>query len=283
MFVFRSGKIRKINNVVADRTLLISGFDNLLIVEVIFIPSTLNMRRSYLVFLLTFVIGQSAFAAIPDSLRITVTGYAFDAKNPALRLDDLMIINMRTSQGTFGKADGSFVVDIYRTDTILVASTGYAYERICFADSAYKSSYYFQSPLTKLSVTLKEVNIFSPRDLQSIYTDIQKLGYNKKDFELSGIDAISSPITFLYQEFSQLERVKRHNRERINDDKRKELLRQLLANYVSHDIINLDDFELEDFLDFTNVSESYMKSASQYDFCIYIKQRFEVYSMLKKK
>ena len=120
MFVFRSGKIRKINNVVADRTLLISGFDNLLIVEVIFIPSTLNMRRSYLVFLLTFVIGQSAFAAIPDSLRITVTGYAFDAKNPALRLEDLMIINMRTSQGTFGKADGSFVVDIYRTDTILV-------------------------------------------------------------------------------------------------------------------------------------------------------------------
>jgi hypothetical protein len=219
----------------------------------------------------------------PDSLQITVVGYAFDAKKPDSRLEDLMVINLRTSQGTFGKADGTFKVDLLRSDTLLIASTGFAYQRFCFADSIKKDVYNIAAPLQRISLNIKEVTIFSPRDLQSIYNDIQKLGYNKKDFELSGIDAFSSPITFLYQEFSSLERLKRHNKELINEEQRRELLKQLLANYVSHDIINLDDFEFDDFLNFANVSESYMKTASQYDFCIYIKQKFEVYAMLKSR
>ena len=96
------------------------------------------------------------------------------------------------------------------------------------------------------------------------------------------MDALNSPITFLYQEFNRLEKLKRHNAERINNDKRKELLRQLLANYVAHDIINMDNDEFDDFIEFCNVPENYLKSASQYDFCIYIKRKFEVYAMMKK-
>ncbi len=225
---------------------------------------------------------QSSVFAQPDSLNININGYAFDSKNPKKRLDDLMIINVRTSQGVFGLADGTFKASIFKTDTIVIASTGYEFQRICFTDSVFKPQYYINVPLIKLNVTLKDVNIFSPRDLQSIYTDIQKLGYNKKDFQLSGVDAFQSPITFLYQEFSKLERLKRHNAERINADKRKELLRQLLANYVSHDIINLDNFEFDDFINFCNVPENYMKSATQYDFCIFIKQKFEVYALMKQ-
>jgi hypothetical protein len=240
------------------------------------------MKRSSL-FLLFCAISYYSAQAIPDSTNVSISGYAFDAKNPLQRLDDLMIINLRTSQGTFGHADGTFNLSILKTDTILIASTGYEYKRICFTDSVYKSQYYVRASLVKLNVNLREVNIFSPRDLQSIYTDIQKLGYNKKDFQLSGVDAFSSPITFLYQEFSRYEKLKRHNAERVNIEKRNELLRQLLANYVAHDIINLDEFEFDDFITFANVPEDYLKNSTQYDFCIYIKQKFELYAMMKKK
>ncbi len=241
------------------------------------------MRPGLLIFsFLCFCRGFSAFA-FTDSLEITVNGVAYDSVKPDRRLDDLMIINSRTSQGSFGNADGSFRIKIQKTDTIIVASTGYEFIRICFVDSLYKQLYNIRVPITRLNVNLREVNIFSPRDLQSIYSDIKKLGYNKRDFELSGVDALNSPITFLYQEFSRLERLKRHNAERINNDKRKELLRQLLANYVAHDIINMDNNEFDDFIDFCNVPESYLKSASQYDFCIYIKRKFEVYAMMKKR
>ena len=240
------------------------------------------MVKRFVVLGLFIIFFHSSGFTQPESLNIHLNGYAYDSKNPKKRLDDLMIINVRTSQGVFGLADGTFNAYIFKTDTIVIASTGYEFQRICFTDSVIKPQYYIDVPLIKLNVTLKEVNIFSPRDLQSIYTDIQKLGYNKKDFQLSGVDAFQSPITFLYQEFSKLERLKRHNAERINADKRKELLRQLLANYVTHDIINLDNFEFDDFINFCNVPENYMKSATQYDFCIFIKQKFEVYALMKQ-
>lgn len=220
-------------------------------------------------------------ATFSDSLTIQINGKAYFAENPATRLEDLMIINLRTSQGSFGKADGTFSVLVQKNDTLLIASTGYENTYYSVADSAYRTMYTADIQLKKLSRVLKEVTIFSPRDLESIYSDIKKLGYNKKDFEISGVDALSSPITFLYQEFSRVERVKRHNAERINDEKRKELLRQLLSNYVAHDIINLNDNEFDDFIDFCHVPEQYMKEATQYDFCIFIKQRFEVYNAMK--
>ena len=241
------------------------------------------MRNRTIYFFILFIFSYYSTLAKPDSLEVSVNGLAYDSKNPEKRLDDLMIINARTTQGFFGRADGSFKVNIQKSDTIIIASSGYEFLRICFRDSIYRSQYIIQTPLTKLNINLKDVNIFSPRDLQSIYTDIEKLGYNKKDFQLSGVDAFSSPITFLYQEFSQLERLKRHNAELINGEKRKELLRQLLANYVSHDIINLDNVEFDDFINFCNVPESYMKSSTQYDFCIYIKRKFEVYAMMKMR
>ena len=214
-----------------------------------------------------------------DSIRVLVRGRAFDAADPNRRLDDLMIINLRTNQGTFGLADGSFQSVVERADTFIIASTGYEFRRICLADSAGRAEYFLRVPLTRLNVQLKEVAIFSPRQLDAIYRDIEKLGYRKRDFQIGGVDALQSPITFLYQEFSRLEQLKRRNAERINNERRRELLRELLANYAAADIIHLDNSEFDDFIDFANIPEQYMKTATQYDFCIHVKRKFELYRM----
>lgn len=221
--------------------------------------------------------GLSSFVHASDSTQVTVNGVVYDADNKTKRLDDLMIINVRTSQGIFGMADGSFSIKVNYDDSIMIGSTGYEYKKISLKDSVRKSSYFVKVGISKLKIVLKEVSIFSSRDLESIYHDIQKLGYKREDFQIEGVSALSSPITFLYQEFSRVERVKRHNAERINNDKRRELLRQLLANYVVHDIFYLDDNEFDAFIDYAGISEEYMKSASQYDFCVYVKHLFEMY------
>lgn len=226
------------------------------------------------------VLPQILFA---QEARISVSGRAFDRDNPSLRLPDLMVINLATSQGFFGLADGTFLISVSPADTVMVASTGYEFQKFCFRDSVGKTSFQISVPLQRLKVNLREVTIFSPRELNSIYKDIEKLGYNKKDFQLSGINVLESPITFLYQEFSQKEQLKRHNAERINDDKRRQLLKDLLVNYVSYDIIQLDSYEFDSFIDFCQVPEYYLKTASQYDFCLYIKQKFMVYQSLKPR
>lgn len=239
---------------------------------------TMILPRIALIFLFSCLFGT---LSAQDTVR--VSGRAFDESDPARRLQDLMVINTRTSQGFFGKADGTFLITALSTDTILIASTGYEFVHCTFRDSMMQPSYILQIPLRRLKVELKEVTVFSPKELNSIYQEIEKLGYRKSDYQLSGINVLESPITFLYQEFSRLERLKRQNAERINNEKRRDLLKQLLINYVSYDIIQLDNDEFDAFIDFANPSEAYMKTASQYDFCLYIKQKFVVYQSMKPR
>jgi hypothetical protein len=201
----------------------------------------------------------------PDTTWIRVSGKAVASENQAIHLDDLMIVNLATQQGNFGKADGTFSVAIKKNDTLLIASTGYEFRKICFRDSLPKPDYSILIRLKKLSVQLKEVYVFSPRDLEAIEKDIRKLGYNKKDYELSGIDAFASPITFLYQEFNRLERLKRHNAELVNNEKRRNLLKELLTRYVADELIGLSNDEFDNFVDFCNVSETFMKTSTQYE------------------
>ena len=215
-----------------------------------------------------------------DTMVVKVSGKAIDEEIASKHLDDLMIVNLTTNQGTFGKADGSFSVSINKKDTLLVASTGYEFKKICFNDSIFKNDYFVVVRLKKLTFTLHEVQVFSVRDLESIEKDIQKLGYNKKDYELSGINAFSSPITFLYEEFSRRERLRRHNAELVNEDKRRNLLKELLTRYVADDIIDLSDDSFDHFVDFCNVSEEYMKTSTQYDFMVYIKRKYKMFSEL---
>ena len=214
--------------------------------------------------------------------QVVINGNVRDAQDSKAPLYELMVVNLRTQNGFFGKGDGTFVTVAERTDTILIGATGYSTVKICFADSAQRDTFNIQVKLRKLQVQLKEVQIISPRDLEEIQKDIQKLGYNKKDYELSGVDAMSSPITFLYQQYNKLERLKRHNRERINEERKRQLLKELLHRYVDWEIIDLNDDEFDRFIDFCNVSEDLMKSSTQYDFIMYIKEKFYLFKAWEK-
>ena len=145
------------------------------------------------------------------------------------------------------------------------------------ADSAEKSEYYVKVYLERLTFTLPSVTVMPQRELDSIQKDIQGLGYNQRDYMLSGIDPFQSPLTFLYQQVSRKERMKRNAYQVINEDRRRNLLKELFAKYVSYDIIDLDKSEFEDFIDFMNVSEAQMKAMSQYEFVMFTKNRYAAF------
>jgi hypothetical protein len=233
------------------------------------------LRSLYFLFL--FCLGSVLLYA-QNSGQIHINGKVIDPKRSNPDLTNFMIVNLRTQNGIFGKADGTFSIDIQRNDTFVVAVTGYEFRKFCYKDSSVAVVYNLAVFLKEKEVRLPEVRILAPRDLADIEKDIQKLGYNKKDYEISGINAIESPITFLYEEFSRLERLKRHNAEIVNDDKRRELLKELLSRYVADDIIKLNNTDFDRFIDFCNVSEEFMKRATQYDFMVFIKNRYELFS-----
>jgi uncharacterized protein YecA (UPF0149 family) len=70
--------------------------------------------------------------------------------------------------------------------------------------------------------------------------------------------------------------------ELMNEARRKELLKELFVKYVSADIIDLDEKEFDDFIDFCNVSDEFLQKASQYEFIEYVKQKYQLYVEVTK-
>lgn len=233
-------------------------------------------RFSVQLFCLLLLYHSCLFAQTSEG--ILVIGKAMDAEQPQLRLEQVMVINLRTQSGIFASPDNRFSVRAEKNDTLVVTAIGYRSVKICFRDSALKTEYSTIVPLNRLSYDLKEATVFVPRDLNRIQQDIQTLGYNAKDYRLTGVDAWQSPLTALYQEFSRKERSKRKVAELMNTDRRRELLREVLANYSRSGLIRMPYNEYNAFIDYLGLSDFLLKTFSQYELAVYIKEKYLSYS-----
>ncbi len=219
------------------------------------------------------------FPVLVHSQDHVVVRGTVDTYNGA-ELVNLFVVNDRLKQGNFGNPNGTFEIKVKRTDRIIIGSTGFKNASISVADSALKDTLVVNITLQPLSYNLKTVTVFGERELKEIYHDIESLGYNKRDFQLTGVDAVSSPITALYAAFSRRERKIREAHRLMNEARRRDLLRELFQKYVDYNIINLDDQEFDQFIDFCNVSDQQLKGLSQYDFIMYVKSRYQLYRSL---
>ncbi len=193
---------------------------------------------------------------------------------------DLMVVNKRTRSGGFGNADGTFSARMLRTDTLLVGLGGYVTKAFTLRDSVPRSVYDVVIALSPWTIVLPEASVISERTLRQIQQDIAKLGYRESEYRVGTVDALQSPITFLYQEFSRRERSRREVARLENEDRKRALLKELLHKYVEYDIINLSDDGFDDFIDFCAVPDEVMVGLSQYEFLLYVKKKYELYSSL---
>ncbi|MDA0883119.1 MAG: hypothetical protein O2984_07385, partial [Bacteroidetes bacterium] len=66
-------------------------------------------------------------------------------------------------------------------------------------------------------------------------------------------------------------------------DRRRELLRELFIKYVEYDIISLDDDEFDDFIVYCDPGDERLKRWTQYEFILYVKERFVDFKSIGKK
>jgi hypothetical protein len=209
-----------------------------------------------------------------DSL-VQISGSLRDEQNLPIPIS--VIVVSGSNKGIFGNSDGSFSLQCKPLDTLLFSSFGFHTRSIALADSIWDISKPMTIYLDRRVYKLSTVQIFGQRDLSKIQEDIRKLGYDEKDYRLSGINALESPITFLYQQWSRTERSKRLVAQMENEDKKRELLKELFRIYIDYDIIQLGDKEFDAFIDYINISDDFLKSISQYDFILFVKERFQDY------
>jgi len=214
-----------------------------------------------------------------DSSEVVIKGKVYSADKDRAYYD-LMIVNKRTHYGIFGNADGSFTVKARRADTLMFGALGLKTENFSVSDTIKQDTVVIAIKLDPLIVALRVVEVLPERTLKEIQKEIDKLGYDERDYRISGVNALQSPITFLYESFSKRERSKRVVASLINEERKRDLLKELLHQYVEYDIINLSDESFDAFIDFVNVPEATLKSLSQYEFLMFIKRRYELYSRL---
>jgi len=236
----------------------------------------MRLLIAFFIFLISGT-GISKNAVAQQGDPIVISGKAFDRENPQLRLEQVMVINLRTQQGQFAQSDNSFRVQALRNDTLVVTAIGYRIRKLCFRDSLRSDTIEIMVALERLSYELKEATVFIPRDLNRIEQDLKKLGYTPKDYRLTGVNAWQSPLTALYQEFSRKERSKRKVAELMNADRRRELMREVLANYTRSGLISLPYNEFDAFIDYLGLSDFFLRTFSQYELAYYIKQRYLEY------
>ena len=117
------------------------------------------------------------------------------------------------------------------------------------------------------------------RELGEIVRDIEALGYDEKEHRTSGIDALTSPITFLYEQFNRMERSKREVARLENEDRRRELLKELLGKYVDYEIVDLEPSDFDAFVAFMDPGEAVLKALTQYEFILWTRERFTAWKV----
>ncbi|MBA3900789.1 MAG: hypothetical protein H0X62_11370 [Bacteroidetes bacterium] len=216
----------------------------------------------------------------PNLQVVKLHGVAIDA-NTGYGMPGLMVLNQRTKTGIFGSHDGSFSISIQKNDSIKFSLIGYSTQSISFKDSAYESAYQVIIKMEKLKVDLHYVEVFPSREYAEIKKDIDELGV-KYEYQTQGFAGLASPVTFLYERFSKFERQKQKAAELYNEDAKKDILKELFKTYVKADINELSDLEFDDFLIYCNLPEEFIKSATQYELVVNVKQCFEVFMRLNK-
>lgn len=190
----------------------------------------------------------------------------------------VMVVNKRTKNGSFGKFDGNFVVKARQTDTILVSTRGYQVVKLCFKDSVPSSVYKVDITLSILKYETAVVVVKPLKTLEELKEARAKLNKEKvRTPDPKGIDAFASPITALFNIFSKKEKSKRILLELQYEENQKEILKEMLRVYVHNDIIKLEKHEFDDFIDFLNINEETLKTASDYELIVYIKDKFQHY------
>lgn len=199
--------------------------------------------------------------------------YVYDSLNK-LPLPPIIVINKRLGTGEY-KSVNRFTVTGLDSDTLLISVSGYTIKELSM--EAIKSMDLEVVPvaLQKMVITLQRVEIYPMRTLVEIQEDINRLDMDIPKYSVTGIDVAFSPITYLYERFSKFGKSRSRVAQWKSEDVQRAILKDLFKLYIEYDIIQLDDKEFEEFVDYLNFSNEFIRKSSQLELVTAVKGKYE--------
>jgi hypothetical protein len=234
--------------------------------------------KHYKKFLLCFFVLLLSSPTWAQCEQVLVSGKMIDT----LRLQNfynLMVVNKTTGRGVFGQPNGHFSVYASTGDLIALSTKGYpVYQFVVKPDENCQSK--VLAYIERLPQETPEVIVRPLKTLEQIKEERENLAL-RETRTVTGVSALQSPITFLYQAFSKKEQNKRWIAEQEYKDDQRRIVQELLRLYVAFDIIELSDTEFDAFITFLNIDEQFIKTATEMELILFIKDKYDHYRRLE--
>ncbi len=192
------------------------------------------------------------------------------------------VINLTRVTGTSTLNDGSFKITVSKGDSIMFQSVGFKNDTLFIDEKLYREKDHVVIALEKKIYVLPGIDIFpyatyaefkqafihfdddKVDTVPSIDLDLPEQLYLAPTSEGAGI-RMTGPISFLYDQFSQRGREKRKYAE-IKEEERKEKRISRLVNHTSVRMLTglEDDEEIDEFLDYCNLSYEFIVNSKEY-------------------
>jgi hypothetical protein len=226
--------------------------------------------------LLSLCISSSLYAQKCD--KVLVTGKVIDTLLIA-PFYNIMVVNNSTGRGVFGNPDGTFNAYASRNDSVTISIKNYrSFSFPIIPDS--NCQVRIVRVLNNRVQTQQEVIVTPLKSIQQIKEERAHLAMRETK-TTSGLDAFKSPITYLYERFSQKEKSKHKAAELTHIDNQRKILKDLLWLYVTYEIVQLEDEDFDSFISFLNITEDFLKTSTDLELIAFIKDKFEHYSKIK--
>lgn len=191
---------------------------------------------------------------------------------------NLMVINQTTKQGVYGRPNGEFLVYVRPEDKIAFSVNGYekCFIVVPISDVCTIDTIIYLKPKVQ---QYEEIIVYPIKSLETIKKEREELS-QRETRTVTGIDVLRSPITALYERFSKTAKSKQQVAKMEFQDSKDQILKNLLSAYVSYDVVYLENEQFELFIDFLNINENFLKTASDYELILYIQGKLEHYKSL---
>lgn len=231
------------------------------------------MKAVFTGLVLFFVTALHAQVVVVPNPPVTVRGVVYDIEDSTAVLSP-MIINKSTGKGFYSAAGLPFSITINKNDTLVITAGGYSGFRISYRDSAWRSEYKIRIGLRMRVQQVQSVTIYPLKELEQIKKEREKLGV-KFNYQVDRpLEMAASPVTALYERFSRRGQSMKLVAELENQDRQREVLKDLFRLYVKADIIELQEEEFDKFIIYLNLPEEFLKTASDYDLVAAVKARY---------
>ncbi len=229
--------------------------------------------KFYSLLLLIYCLTFKAFAQ-----QSTVRGFVVD-KDSKLRLAKVYIYNSANDEGIYNTPKGEFNINAKRGDTLFAVLQGYALDTVVINS---QNAIYFQ--LKSLGIALREVAIigdkFTPMQRHEKTLKEYKYALDKgkaKDLLNLGLGGAGLGIDAIYNLLSRQGKNARHLQKILERDYREAIIDYRFKPEFVKRVLQIGDFEAEEFMQQYRPSYDFVLSASDYAFVVYLRNNYANY------